>query len=166
MRIEPKLLAAFAFSIILIIALTAYKLDEALSMLRFNSTCPYLVYRRIAEASLFLWMLSLVTNYVILNKRSVTITYMSIISAIIGAATHYAWLINIAQHGCWANTLVKPEITLLPMLYIVKIGEVGELIFLDIGQLLMIYSIVAAIRIAPHTASRTQRIRGQARRVS
>lgn len=161
-----SLLTSLLIGLAMILLLSSIKLDEALAATSVEASyCPSLIFRRVAEAATMLWMIAIVVNYAVLSRRNKHLTAISVESSIIGSVSHYAWLLGIGS--CIGSVKTYIEVTILPLIYFIKIGEGYSTAFLDIGQLMILYSIVELVRgIVPRTVLRTRRTHVRARTVS
>ena len=161
-----SLLTSLLIGLVVMLLLSSIRLDEALAMTNVEASyCPPLVFRWVAEAATMLWMIAIVVNYAVLSRRSKHLTAISVESSVVGSVSHYAWLLGIGS--CVGSVKTHIEVTVLPLVYFVKTGEGYSTAFLDIGQLMILYSIVELVRgIAPRIVSRTRRTRVRARTAS
>lgn len=161
-----RLVVSLLIGSIIIILLSLIRLDEALAMGRVETSyCPSLLFRRVVEAAVMLWMITLVVNYAVLSRRNRYLTAIAIESAILGSVFHYAWLLG--METCTGSVKMRIEVTILPLVYYVKTGEEYVTAFIDIGQLMVLYSVFEIIRgIVPRTVSQIRRIRAPGRTTS
>ena len=159
-------MASLLIGSIIIILLSLIRLDEALAMGRVETFyCPSLLFRRVVEAAVMLWMITLVVNYAVLSRRNRHLTAIAVESAILGAVFHYAWLLG--MESCTGSVKMRIEVTILPLVYYVKTGEEYATAFIDIGQLMVLYSVFEIVRgIVPRTVSQIRRIRAPGRTTS